>query len=32
MRSVEQLRFESEIDRWLFDEFGWSRDPDEILF
>ena len=29
---VPQLAFEAEIDRWLAAEFGWQRDPEEILF
>lgn len=31
-RDRDQLRFEALIDLWLFDEFGWLRDPEEILF
>ena len=32
MTSLDQLRFEAEIDRWLWAEFGWARDEEEILF
>lgn len=32
LKPVPQLAFEAEIDRWLADEFGWRRDPEEILF
>lgn len=32
MTELDQLRFEAEIDRWLWSEFGWKRDEEEILF
>lgn len=32
LKPVPQLAFEAEIDRWLAEEFGWRRDPEEILF
>lgn len=32
MTDLDQLRFEAEIDRWLLAEFGWQRDPDDLIF
>jgi hypothetical protein len=32
MKPIEQLWFEAAINRWLFEQFGWQHDPDEILF
>jgi hypothetical protein len=29
---MEQLRFQALIDLWLFEQFGWQRDPEDLLF
>lgn len=32
MRSLDQLYFEAEIDRWLFEQFGWTQHGEEFVW
>lgn len=32
MKPLDQLYFEAEVDRWLFDQFGWLPEGEEFVW
>ncbi len=32
MKTIEQLRFEAQVNLWLFDQFGWLPENEEFVW